>query len=80
MEERDANHVFMELARECERLTKENKILNQKLSVALQGLKALESDGNFLRIPQKTLEEIKSNDKELPQNANTEEKQNKIED
>ena len=62
-----------------EKINLENKKLNQKLSVALQGLKALESDGNFLGIPQKTLKEINSYDEELPQNANTEERNN-IED
>ena len=64
--------VFMALVKQSEFLAKENSILNKKLSVALQGLKALESDGNFLGIPQKTLKEIESYDKELPQNTNTE--------
>ena len=75
----ESREVFIAIVKQCEKLTKENKKLNQKLSVALQGLKALESDGNFLGIPQKTLKEINSYDEELPQNANTEERNN-IED
>ena len=72
--------LFESMASEILRLKRENTSLSKKLSVAIEGLEVLLSDGNINGIPQKTLEEIKSYDKELPQNANTEEKQNKIED
>ena len=65
--------VFMELVNQCERLNKENKVLKNKLSVAIEGLEVLLSDGNMNGIPQKTLEEMKSYDKELPQDTQTEE-------
>ena len=49
------------------RLKRENTSLYKKLSVAIEGLEVLLSDGNINGIPQKTLEEIKSYDQELPQ-------------
>ena len=71
--------LFESMASEILRLKRENTSLSKKLSVAIEGLEVLLSDGNINGIPQKTLEEIKSYDKELPQNANTEERNN-IED
>ena len=50
----------------------ENVVLKAKLSVATEGLEVLLSDGNMNGIPQKTLEAMKSYDKELPQDTNTE--------
>tara|TARA_Y100001938_G_scaffold138809_1_gene204832 strand:+ start:86 stop:322 length:237 start_codon:yes stop_codon:yes gene_type:complete len=54
------------LSDECERLKKENTLLKNKLSVAIEGLEVLFSDGNINSIPEKTLEAIKSFE-ELPQ-------------
>ena len=62
--------VIESLTSECERLHKENKVLKDKLSVAIEGLKVLVSDGDILGIPQKTLNEIYSLDESLPQNNN----------
>ena len=64
--------VIKGLTAECEKLHKENKLLNDKLSIAIEGLEVLFSDGNINGIPQKTLEAIKSLE-ELPQDTNTEE-------
>ena len=64
--------VIKGLTSECEKLHKENKLLNDKLSIAIEGLEVLFSDGNINGIPQKTLEAIKSLE-ELPQDTNTEE-------
>ena len=55
------------------RLEKENKVLDAKLSVAIEGLEVLLSDGNMDGIPQKTIEEINSYNQDLPQDTNTEE-------
>ena len=54
------------LLEENKRLKKENSILYEKLCIAMEGLKALASDGNILGIPQKTLDEIESST-DLPQ-------------
>ena len=63
--------LFESMASEISRLKKENSLLDKKLSVAIEGLEVLLSAGNIAGIPQKTLEEIKSYDKDLPQ-KNTE--------
>ena len=55
------------LLEENKRLKKENSILYEKLCIAMEGLKALASDGNILGIPQKTLDEIESCNTDLPQ-------------
>ena len=48
------------------KLEKEKKVLEDKLSVAIEGLEVLLCDGNMNGIPQKTLEAIKSEeDKEI---------------
>ena len=54
------------------KLEKEKKALEDKLSIAIEGLEVLLCDGNINGIPQKTLEAIKSLE-ELPQDTNTEE-------
>lgn len=59
------------LIEENKRLSKANKLLSDKLSVAIEGLEVLFSAGNIAGIPLKTLEAIKSYDKDLPQ-KNTE--------
>ena len=59
--------LFESMASEILRLKRENTSLSKKLSVAIEGLEVLLSDGNINGIPQKTLEEIKSYDQELPQ-------------
>ena len=48
------------------KLKKEKKVLEDKLSIAIEGLEVLLCDGNINGIPQKTLEAIKSFE-ELPQ-------------
>ena len=53
------------------KLKKEKKALEDKLSIAIEGLEVLLCDGNINGIPQKTLEAIKSLE-ELPQDTNTE--------
>ena len=62
--------LFESMASEISRLKKENSLLDKKLSVAIDGLEVLLSAGNIAGIPQKTLEEIKSYDKDLPQDDN----------
>lgn len=62
--------LFESMASEISRLKKENSLLDKKLSVAIEGLEVLLSAGNIAGIPQKTLEEIKSYDKDLPQDDN----------
>ena len=64
--------LFESMASEILRLKRENTSLSKKLSVAIEGLEVLLSDGNINGIPQKTLEEIKHLE-ELPQGTNTEE-------
>ena len=54
------------------KLKKENNILSTKLSIAIEGLEVLKSDGNINGIPQKTLDEIILQDKDLPQDTNKE--------
>ena len=58
------------LIEENKRLSKANKLLSDKLSVAIEGLEVLFSAGNIAGIPQKTLDEIKSYNKDLPQDDN----------
>ena len=65
--------ILESLALEVAKLKKENKVLSTKLSIAIAGLEVLKSDGNINGIPQKTLEEIFLQDKELPQDTNTNE-------
>ncbi len=72
MIEEKTDGIIKSLSDECERLQKENRLLRDKLSVAIEGLEVLFSDGNINGIPQKTLEEIKHLE-ELPQGTNTEE-------
>jgi len=62
--------LYQSLLVEIERLKAENGVLNKKLSVAIEGLEVLLFDGNIAGIPQKTLEAIKSYDKDLPQDDN----------
>ena len=64
------SYLFESMASEISRLKKENSLLDKKLSVAIEGLEVLLSAGNIAGIPQKTLEEIKSYDKDLPQDDN----------
>ena len=59
--------LFESMASEIMKLKKENSLLSKKLSVAIEGLEVLKSDGNIIGIPEKTLDEIKSYDQELPQ-------------
>ena len=59
--------LFESMASEILKLKRENTSLSKKLSVAIEGLEVLLSDGNINGIRQKTLEEIKSYDQELPQ-------------
>ena len=59
------------------KLEKEKKVLEDKLSIAIEGLEVLKSDGNIIGIPQKTLDEIKLQDEELPQDKSNV-KQDKI--
>ena len=65
--------ILESLALEVAKLKKENNVLSTKLSIAIAGLEVLKSDGNINGIPQKTLEEIFLQDKELPQDTNTNE-------
>ena len=65
--------LLQSLLGEVQGLKEKNEVLSNKLSIALEGLKALASDGNILGIPQKTLDEITSLDGELPQDTNTNE-------
>ncbi len=65
--------ILESLALEVAKLKKENNVLSTKLSIAIEGLEVLKSDGNINGIPQKTLEEIFLQDKELPQDTNTNE-------
>ena len=67
------SEILQTLALEIERLKKENNILSTKLSIAIEGLEVLKSDGNINGIPQKTLDEIFLQDQELPQDTNTNE-------
>ena len=67
------SEVLKTLVLEIERLKKENNILSTKLSIAIEGLEVLKSDGNINGIPQKTLDEIFLQDQELPQDTNKEE-------
>ena len=59
--------LFESMASEILRLKRENTSLSKKLSVAIEGLEVLLSDGNINGIPQKTLEEIESCNTDLPQ-------------
>jgi len=59
--------ILESLVLEINTLKKQNNVISKKLSVAIEGLEVLLSDGNINGIPQKTLEEIKSFDKDLPQ-------------
>ena len=61
------SEVLKTLVLEIEKLKKENNILSTKLSIAIEGLEVLKSDGNINGIPQKTLDEIFLQDQELPQ-------------
>lgn len=65
--------ILESLALEVAKLKKVNNVLSTKLSIAIEGLEVLKSDGNINGIPQKTLEEIFLQDKELPQDTNTNE-------
>ena len=67
------SEVLKTLVLEIEKLKKENNILSTKLSIAIEGLEVLKSDGNINGIPQKTLDEIFLQDQELPQDTNKEE-------
>ena len=67
------SEVLQTLVLEIEKLKKENNILSTKLSIAIEGLEVLKSDGNINGIPQKTLDEIFLQDQELPQDTNTNE-------
>ena len=67
------SEVLKTLVLEIEKLKKENIILSTKLSIAIEGLEVLKSDGNINSIPQKTLDEIFLQDQELPQDTNKEE-------
>ena len=67
------SEVLKTLVLEIEKLKKENNILSTKLSIAIEGLEVLKSDGNINGIPQKTLDEIFLQDQELPQDPNTNE-------
>ena len=67
------SEVLKTLVLEIEKLKKENNILSTKLSIAIEGLEVLKSDGNINSIPQKTLDEIFLQDQELPQDTNKEE-------
>ena len=67
------SEILQTLVLEIERLKKENNILSTKLSIAIEGLEVLKSDGNINGIPQKTLDEIFLQDQELPQDTNTNE-------
>ena len=67
------SEILQTLVLEIERLKKENNILSTKLSIAIEGLEVLKSDGNINCIPQKTLDEIFLQDQELPQDTNKEE-------
>ena len=67
------SEILQTLVLEIERLKKENNILSTKLSIAIEGLEVLKSDGNINGIPQKTLDEIFLQDQELPQDTNKEE-------
>ena len=62
--------LLQSLIEEVQDLKEKNEGLSTKLSIALEGLKALASDGNILGIPQKTLDEITSLDEDLPQDDN----------
>ena len=64
--------LFETMAKEIVRLKKENTLLSKKLSIAIEGLEVLKSDGNIIGIPQKTLDEIKLQDEELPQDSDVE--------
>ena len=61
------SEVLKTLVLEIEKLKKENNILSTKLSIAIEGLEVLKSDGNINSIPQKTLDEIFLQDQDLPQ-------------
>ena len=61
------SEVLQTLVLEIEKLKKENNILSTKLSIAIEGLEVLKSDGNINSIPQKTLDEIFLQDQDLPQ-------------
>ena len=61
------SEILQTLALEIEKLKKENNILSTKLSIAIEGLEVLKSDGNINSIPQKTLDEIFLQDQDLPQ-------------
>ena len=63
--------LLQAIINENKRLSRLNKALEKKLSVAIEGLEVLVSDGDILGIPQKTLNEINLLDKELPQDNNT---------
>ena len=65
--------ILESLALEVAKLKKENNVLSTKLSIAIEGLEVLKSDGNINGIPQKTLDEIFLQDQELPQDTNKEE-------
>ena len=47
--------ILESLALEVAKLKKENNVLSTKLSIAIEGLEVLKSDGNINGIPQKTL-------------------------
>ena len=64
------SELLKSLVNENQRLKNEVSILSEKLSIAIEGLKALASDGNILSIPQKTLDEIESST-DLPQDKNS---------
>ena len=64
------SELLESLIEENKRLKGEISELSEKLSIAIEGLEALASDGNILGIPQKTLDEIKSNS-DLPQDKDS---------
>jgi len=61
------SELLESLIAENKKLRHTISVISEKLSIAIEGLKALASDGNILSIPQKTLDEIESCSIDLPQ-------------
>ncbi len=68
------SELFEALINENKKLITCNKVLRQKLSIAVEGLKVLFSDGDINGIPRKTLEAIEDCNEELPQDNNIKQK------